>query len=202
MRFIPADGFMASGEPKVRQLTFTDAGQEWRVDIPYTDAQIAYLNSLPQLPLRRYFRAGLPVNAKDALLAQLQPMIDGQSEVIAVNRLLRFVQTAFGYQTDEQQFHYENYLFPLETLYYPYSDCEDRAALFAWLTETLLDLDVVILDYPGHVATAVAFNEPATGSAINFGGKRYTIADPTYVNALAGMSMPQYEQVQPKVEAF
>ena len=202
MRFIPADAFMARGEPKVRQLTFTDAGQEWRVDIPYTDAQIAYLNSLPQLPLRRYFRAGLPANAKDALLTQLRPMINGQSEVVAVNRLLRFVQTAFAYQTDEQQFHYENYLFPLETLYYPYSDCEDRAALFAWLTETLLNLDVVILDYPGHVATAVAFTEPAVGSSINFGGKHYTIADPTYVNATAGMGMPQYEQVQPKVEAF
>ena len=60
----------------------------------------------------------------------------------------------------------------------------------------------MILDYPGHVATAVAFTEPAVGSSINFGGKHYTIADPTYVNAIAGMGMPQYEQVQPKVEAF
>ena len=60
----------------------------------------------------------------------------------------------------------------------------------------------MILDYPGHVATAVAFTEGTAGNAINFGGTHYTIADPTYINATAGMSMPQYERVQPKVEAF
>ena len=48
---------------------------------------------------------------------------------LSVNRLLRFVQTAFEYKTDEDQFNTENYLFPLETLHYPYSDCEDRSAL-------------------------------------------------------------------------
>ena len=33
-------------------------------------------------------------------------------------------------------------------------------------------------------------------------GKRYTIADPTYVNADAGMTMPQFAGVKPKIMAF
>jgi hypothetical protein len=144
----------------------------------------------------------MPKDTAYSLLTQLKPIVEGQSETEAVNRLLRFVQTAFQYKTDDDQFREENYLFPLETLHYPYSDCEDRAAIFAWLTESLLKLDVVILDFPGHIATAVEFSQPAQGDSWKFNGKRYTVADPTYINANAGMTMPQYKGKAPKLVAF
>ena len=152
--------------------------------------------------LFRSFSAGMPSDTAYSLLTQLKPVVEGQSETEAVNRLLRFVQTAFEYKTDDDQFRQENYLFPLETLHYPYSDCEDRAALFAWLTESLLGLDVVIADFPGHIATAVKFSQPVQGDSWKMNGKRYTIADPTYVNANAGMTMPQYRGKAPKLVTF
>ena len=43
--------------------------------------------------------------------------------------------------------------------YYPYCDCEDRSVLYSYLVRNLLKLDVVLLDYPNHIATAVCFNE-------------------------------------------
>ena len=123
----------------------------------------------------------------------------GMDEQKAINFLLRFVQTSLRYKTDEVQFGKENYLFPEETLYYPYSDCEDRSILFAWLVHSLLGMDVVGLDYPGHVATAVLFEGHVDGDSVTHNGKRYVIADPTYVNALIGMAMPNFKNEKPEV---
>jgi hypothetical protein len=109
------------------------------------------------------------------------------------------VQTSLKYETDDQQFGEENYLFPEETLFYPYSDCEDRAILFAWLVHSLLNLQVVGLDYPGHVATAVHFNESVKGDGFDYQGKRYVVADPTYINANAGMTMPEFKKYTPNI---
>ena len=126
-------------------------------------------------------------------------MLQGHSEEVAVNRLLNFVQNAFEYQTDEQQFNTENYLFPLETLHYAASDCEDRAALFSLLVHDLLGLPVVLLDYPGHVAAAVEFTGQVKGDAVVYNGRQYTVTDPTYINARAGMTMPQFAGQSPDV---
>jgi hypothetical protein len=65
-----------------------------------------------------------------------------------------------------------------------------------------LKLDVVILDFPGHIATAVELSNPTQGDSWKFNGKRYTVADPTYINANIGMTMPQYKNTQPKLLAF
>ena len=130
---------------------------------------------------------------------QLKPLVDGKSELEAVNLLLRFVQTSLKYKTDEGQFGIENYLFPEETIFYPYSDCEDRSIFFAWLVRNLLGLEVVGLDYPGHIAAAVRFNEKVKGDAFRMNGKRYVVTDPTYINASAGMSMPDFKKSKPGI---
>jgi hypothetical protein len=125
--------------------------------------------------------------------------MDGMSETEAVNFLLRFVQTSFSYKTDDRQFGRENYLFPEETIFYPYSDCEDRSVLFAWLVRRLLSLEVIGLNYPGHVATAVQLKNSIDGDYVSHDGKRYTVADPTFINATAGMTMPEFKKTRPEI---
>lgn len=200
--FSEPNKFIANKHQAERDLSFSYNDEKFDISIRYPKDMVNYFNTFPQLNLKNYFSAGMPQQTAFSLLTQLKPVIEGQTETEAVNRLLRFVQTAFKYKTDDDQFRQENYLFPLETLHYPYSDCEDRAALFAWLTESLLKLDVVILDFPGHIATAVEFSQPAQGDSWKFKGKRYTVADPTYVNANIGMTMPQYKGKMPKLVAF
>jgi hypothetical protein len=200
--FSEPNKFIANKHQTKRDLSFSYNGEKFDINVSYPKDMINYFKTFPQLDLKNYFSAGMPQETAFSLLTQLKPIIEGHTETEAVNRLLRFVQTAFEYKTDDDQFRQENYLFPLETLHYPYSDCEDRAALFAWLTESLLNLDVVILDFPGHIATAVEFSKPAQGDSWKFNGKRYTVADPTYVNANAGMTMPQYKGKTPKLVAF
>jgi hypothetical protein len=200
--FSEPNKFIVNKHQTKRDLSFSYNGEKFDINVSYPKDMINYFKTFPQLDLKNYFSAGMPQETEFSLLSQLKPIIEGHTETEAVNRLLRFVQTAFKYKTDDDQFQQENYLFPLETLHYPYSDCEDRAALFAWLTESLLNLDVIILDFPGHIATAVEFSKPTLGDSWKFNGKRYTVADPTYINANAGMTMPQYKNKAPKLIAF
>ena len=147
-----------------------------------------------------YSAASLSEETKKALYPILKREIAGKSAYDAANMLINFVQTAFDYKTDGDQFGYERPLYGDETMYYPYSDCEDRSILYSILVRELLGLDVVLLHYPGHLATAVNFpNNKSHGYHFTWNDKVYTICDPTYINADAGDCMPDFRTVSPEV---
>jgi len=147
-----------------------------------------------------YSAASLSNETKKSLYPVLRREIAGKSKYDAANMLINFVQTAFDYKTDGDQFGYERPLFGDETIYYPYSDCEDRSILYSILVRELLDLDVVLLLYPGHLATAVAFpDNKSYGYHFTYNDKVYTICDPTYINADAGDCMPKFRTTSPEV---
>jgi hypothetical protein len=180
-------------------LSFEYGGRRYDIEASYDEAHVNFLATYPQLDLAVYFQSEVGETVESPLLQQLAKEIEDMSEQEAINFLLRFVQTSLQYKTDEMQFGKENYLFPEETIYYPYSDCEDRSVLFAWLLTRLLGLDVVALSYPGHVATAVHLAQGAEGDYVTYNGRRYTVADPTYINATIGMTMPEYRSTRPEV---
>lgn len=182
-----------------RDLSFKYGGRDYAVKADYEKARISFLDTYPQLDLALYFDSEVGEAAESPLLQQLANEMDGMSETEAVNFLLRFVQTSFSYKTDDRQFGRENYLFPEETIFYPYSDCEDRSVLFAWLVRRLLSLEVIGLNYPGHVATAVQLKNSIDGDYVSHDGKRYTVADPTFINATAGMTMPEFKKTRPEI---
>jgi len=182
-----------------KNLSFEFRGKPYSIPVLYEKDVVTFFRSYPQTQLDIYFRAPMSAEANTSLLSALRPYVENKSELEAVNFLLRFVQTAFSYQTDDRQFGREKYLMPEETLFYPNSDCEDRSILFAYLVKHLLGMPVVGLDYPGHIATAVLFSTPVPGKSVSFKNKGFTICDPTYVNADAGMCMPQYQNVAPKI---
>ncbi|MBL8995357.1 MAG: hypothetical protein JNM63_18570, partial [Spirochaetia bacterium] len=127
------------------------------------------------------------------------PHLEGKTELEAINFLLALVQKSFQYKTDQDQFGYEKWFFAEELLFYPASDCEDRSVFFAHMVRLFLNNDVVFLNYPGHMATAVLFRQPPSGDRVQVRDKSYVVCDPTYINAGAGMAMPQFKQVVPKV---
>jgi len=149
--------------------------------------------------LNVYYRADVSRHLVNSVIENLRTIVKGKSEPEAVDIILRFVQVAFKYKTDQDQFGYEKYLLPDETVYYPYSDCEDRSILFSYLVRNILGLKTVMLEYPGHVAVAVKFNEDIVGDKLKIGEEIYVICDPTYINANIGMAMPQFKNVIPKV---
>lgn len=182
-----------------KNVSFSYGGRRHALKLGYDRNAVAFLNTYPQLDIDLYFSSEVSPATASPLIGSLKPLVQGRSEREAVNLILRFVQTSFQYKTDAGQFGAENYLFLEETLHYPYSDCEDRSVLFAWLVRNLLGLEVVGLSYPGHIAAAVRFNENVGGDAVQFGGKRYVVTDPTYINANAGMTMPNLKRYRPKV---
>lgn len=105
-------------------------------------------------------------------------------------RLLNFVQTAFVYEYDDKVWGGDRAFFAEEMLYNPYCDCEDRSVLFSRLVRDLLGLDVILVYYPGHLATAVCFAEDVSGDYIMLSGRRFVVCDPTYIGAGVGRTMP------------
>lgn len=174
-------------------------GSAARVTVDVPKALMDFYKDYPQCDYSVYFNA--PVNAamENRILSSLAPLVQGRNEADAANILINFVQTAFQYQTDGQQFGYEKPFFVEELFYYPYSDCEDRAMLFSYLVRKLLGLDVVLLDYPEHIATAVRFNGNVSGDYLMVNGQKYIVCDPTYIGASIGMTMPRYKTVSAKV---
>ncbi|MEG1580749.1 MAG: hypothetical protein RR386_05770 [Bacteroidaceae bacterium] len=174
-------------------------GSATKATVSVSKKLMDFYKSYPQCDYGVYANAGVASEVEEKLLSSLSAYVSGKSEVEAANLLINFVQTGFEYERDELQFGYEKPFFVEELFYYPYSDCEDRSILFAYLVRKLMKRDVVFLDYPEHIATAVCFNENVGGDYIMVEGKKYTVCDPTYVGATIGMTMPQFKQVAAKV---
>ncbi|MBQ0077204.1 MAG: hypothetical protein KBS55_01015 [Bacteroidales bacterium] len=153
-------------------------------------------------PMTRWaFYANTPIDAKvkEQLYPSLIRAIDGKTAPEAADVLLDFVQTAFEYEYDDKIWGGDRAFFSEETLYYPYCDCEDRSILFSRLVRDLLGLDVVLVYYPGHLATAVKFMEYVKGDYISLDTGRYLVCDPTYIGAPIGMTMPEMDNKSAKV---
>jgi hypothetical protein len=171
-----------------------------RVSVETNKNLINFYNAYPvNADWNLYAGASLSEQVKRDLYPALKKSIAGKSEAEAANILINFVQTAFEYQTDDEQFGYERPLFADETFFYPASDCEDRSILYSVLVRELLGLEVVLLHYPGHLATAVRFTENVQGDYLIVEGKKFVVCDPTYIGANIGRAMEQYKNTNAKV---
>ena len=164
------------------------------------ESLINYLNDYPLSNAWEYYAlTGFSEGVKAALYPALRSQIEGKSKKKAATMLLDFVQTAFDYATDQEQFGYERPLFGDESIFYPTNDCEDRSIFYSILVRDLLGLDVVLVNWPGHLATAVAFPDEVEGDYFTVDGRRYTVCDPTYIGAPVGETMPQFKGVEAKL---
>ncbi len=182
-----------------KELNFEFEGKPYQVNVCYDPDLIDFFNDYPTMDFEIYFDAVLSTQSKEAIVLALKPLIEGMDELKATNFILHFVQTAFAYKTDPEQFGREKYFFAEEVFYYPYCDCEDRSVLFSYLVRELVGLKSIGLEYPGHISTAVAFASEQSGECILFNNNKYVIADPTYINAPVGLVMPAYKSVSPIV---
>jgi hypothetical protein len=163
---------------------------------------VAYNNEVPMSELSVFFGASMDPKTEATLLRPLSKLIENKNELEAVNIILDFVQNSFEYKTDRDQFGYEKFFYPEDIFYYKFSDCEDRAILFSHLVTKLLHLEVVGLEYKTHVAAAVKFNSNINGDAYMVNDKKFTVCDPTYLGASAGMTMPQFVNETPAIVKF
>lgn len=155
----------------------------------YNEYPEATLNESPYTKWAIY--ANVPVSAelKRDLYPAVRTAIAGKSQGDAANILLHLAQT-FPYGYDNEIWGRDRAFFPDETWHYPYSDCEDHAIHFSRLVRDLMGLDVVLVYYPGHLASAVAFTDSSiTGDYIMHNGRRFTVCDPTIFYSNIGETM-------------
>ena len=137
-----------------------------------------------------YANTPLEEGIRNQLYPAMQKKLEGMTQKDAVQHMLNWVQTGFQYEYDNKVWGHDRAFFGEETLFYPYCDCEDRSILLSHLVRDLLDLDVILVYYPGHLAMAVEFDEEVEGDYIMLDGKRFVICDPTYIGAPIGDTMP------------
>ncbi len=182
------------------QRYLTDKTTGISVNFFINDNLSNYYLDHPQVALAWYFQSRLEDNTKAQILDQFEQVLTGLSQREQLAVLLSFVQHAFDYKLDKEQWGREYYAAPQHTLGLTAVDCEDRSFLFSWLVENLLDLETVGLLYPGHVAVAVNIDDTKSkGVFYLFNNKKFYIADPTYIGATVGDVMPDYRNVQPSI---
>ena len=143
---------------------------------------------------------------KDSLVTPMKKKLEGLSQKDAVQQILWWIhgevdiegknpnQDTFLYNFDENVWGQDRAFCAEETMYYPYCDAEDRAILLSRLVRDVVGLDVALVYYPGHLATAIHFADAsAKGDYVELDGNRYIICDPTYIGGKVGEEMPGFE---------
>lgn len=188
--------------PNIQLIEFQLTDGNLSVNGTISKALISMLTHYPQMPIPIYATSILSNDVRQQIVEQLKTQLTGLEKLEALNALLHFVQYAFRYATDKQQFGYEKPFFLEEILYYPACDCEDRSIFFAYLVRNVLNIDCHLINFPGHECTAVELSYPIKGVNYSYKGKKYYISDPTYIGATIGMCMPDYLQIQPVIELW
>lgn len=184
-----------------RTLTWDFQGVEHSLTVRYNSLLLDLLDEYPQVDLAVYFQSGTHRGSSLDLIRQIRTLLDRESftEEEQVNFLLRFVQKAFAYKTDQDAYGYERPLFVEQSLGLPYLDCEDRSILLSTLYRNILGWDTVGLDYPMHVSLGVDVPFSVKGDTYDYRSRRYLVADPSYLYADAGESQPKYKHASAEI---
>lgn len=199
----PIIGYKQSNERIISSKKYSDI----KLSVSVNSYLIDFFNTYPTSMVDDNFMtrwamyANTPLSSDivESLYPYLRNFVNSCGQLEAVNKLLNLVQTGFDYEYDDKVWGYDRAFFPEETLFYPYCDCEDRSILFSRLVRDILELDVILVFYPGHLAAAVAFTENVYGDFILYKNKKFVITDPTYIGAPVGMTMPEMDNKTAKI---
>lgn len=199
--------------PTVQRTISSRYNNDFSFTITSNKNYIDFFNTYPASEVNRnymtrwamYANTPLEKGIKDQLYPPMKAKLQGMSQLEAVQQLLWWmhgeidlegkIQNAdcFLYNYDEDVWGCDRAFFGEETLFYPYCDCEDRSILLSHLVRDLLNLDVILVHYPGHLAMAVNFTEPVQGDQVEHDGRKFIICDPTYVGGRVGETMEGME---------
>lgn len=180
---------------------------EMKYDVSVDENLIEFFNTYPNSQIGQdmmtrwaiYANTPMSQEVKDQLYPQMSQHLASMSDREKVERILNWVQTGFVYEYDDVVWGGDRAFFPDETIYYPYADCEDRAILFTRLVRDLVGLDAILVCYPNHLSSAIAFNNAEEGDYITLNGRRFTVCDPTFINAPVGRTAKEYNNASATV---
>ena len=164
--------------PVEKKLVFAHRNELHRLTITIDETIIDLMRNYPLTNPSYYIETPLSKSLKESLLPKLRELLEHKEPQEAIQFLLSLTRTAFEYQTDMDNFGKNKPMIPDEVLFYSHSDCEDRSALFYTLVKELVDIPVIIVDYPEHLTVGVSLPENI-GKPLFHNNRAYTICDPT-----------------------
>ncbi len=186
---------------KERTLVFPYKYKDVSVSIPYNVHRSEFYITVPQNDFDSYFSNPGGDSFREKIFRSLESHLGSmESRDEQIRFLHAMVCLGVEYETDAEQFGYEKYCMPEEFLIYPKADCEDRTFFLNYLYRNVLKVSTIGLVYPGHMAMAVAMENPPTNAAIiRYKEKDYVFCDPTYIGAAVGDMPQQYQGVTPEI---
>ena len=108
----------------------------------------------------------------------LKPILHKMKVANQLRFLVALTRGAFKYMEDERVFGFTKPL-PAEVVFmYPFSDCEDRSALFFQLVNVLTPQPMIVLAYDDHITIGVHIPQ-FKGDFVEVYKKKFYICDPT-----------------------
>lgn len=181
---------------------------EWNFTVSCNENLIDFFNEIPpsydgvnfMSRWTQLANTSLSESVQRQIYPKMSQLVKGLSQREAVNRILNWIQFAFKYEYDDKVWGKDRAFYPEETLYYPYSDTEDRSALLSRIITDLLGLKTVFVYLPGSTAVGVAFtDEDVEGDYVTYEGQKYIICDGVYYGAPVGKLMPIFKGKETKV---
>ena len=154
----------------------------------------------PQMEMAYFAQSVVSERTQEDVARQIASQLESIPEHEAVDKLLKFVQSAFEYATDGEQHGFEKPYFFEEILFYPQCDCEDRSMFYSYLLKMVLGVENHLIGYPGHESVSVNLGKTISGHGYKYENKNFYISDPTYIGASTGMCMPNYVNVTPEID--
>jgi hypothetical protein len=161
-----------------RSLSFKINDRNFNMEVEVDKTIFEVMKNYPSIAEDAYFEVPMSEITYKSLIPRLKFMVKNLNNREALQILVAFTRTAFEYKDDQEVFGRSRPMIAEELLHYPYSDCEDRSALFYYLVKEILGLPMLIVAYPDHLTIAVA-EDQIEGLAIEHAGQQYFICDPT-----------------------
>lgn len=190
-------------DPIGKKISYeTKAGLPVDVEILYNQRVTDMLSKFPQAEIGYYLSSSSSNLLAKSVEKALNPLLEGLSDINRIQFLMEFVQKGFEYKSDSRQFGKEQVYFPEEMFSQEFSDCDDRVVLLAYLLRKFVDVPMVALGFPQHVALGLKLNGPVFGESVKYHGLDFTFCDPTYLNAPLGVVIPSADRSKMKVIEF
>lgn len=161
-----------------KYFSFQYNGKQYEMDVDVDKTSADVMRTYPFIEEQQYLQIPLSPIIASSLLPKFKNWMAGLSNTEALELLVAFTRSSFQYKEDKEYFGKSKPMIADEVFIYPYSDCEDRSALFFCLAKELVDLPMIIVAFPDHLTVGVAL-EQEIGAAIRYDGRNYYICDPT-----------------------
>ena len=172
-----------------KDFSFQWRDNQYKVVADVDKTLVEIMQKYPIIDESGYIKVPFSDNLKNSLVRQLRAIIKDKPVKLQLEILSSFTRSAFQYKEDEAYFGRSKPMIREEVFHYPYSDCEDRSAVFYGLVEELLDLPMLVIAFSDHLTIAVAVKE-SIGTPIRHKGKNYYICDPTGPNNSSDIGRP------------